>query len=338
MTHRTWREIVGQELSNSVRKRQFLKVMPVDLRTLQRWVRREIERPSDLYLNALLTALPDEQEELLSSLHEEFPDFKPLVQPDPILAEVSTQFYARILEAYATTAESLRFWTLCSHVLWQLLDHLERDSQASIQLIVARCTHPLDNARPIYSLHQAFATGTPPFSWAVEVRPYFVGSESLSGYVISSGSAAVIQDAREEYPQVVVQWAEHEVSAAGFPILSANRIAGCLRISASEPRFFTHRVQKLCHYFSRLLSLAFNPEDFFERSRFHLEPMPYYKEQDRFLARLQPRIATLQKTLIYEQAERLARLELEDELRRMVSTSSIYGENDHDPTEHQSHG
>lgn len=326
----SWRAVLRRVLADQKKRGQVAKEMQTHIKTLERWMRDETSKPSSMKLNQLLDALPEIREELVPLLRADFPDFKPLVQPDTVLKEISVEFYAQVHEAYATTAYSLHFWTLCQLILRQIMLHLERDASANFQIVIVQCMKPADAYAPVRSLHECAAMGTSPFSRHLELHAsYFLGIESLSGYVVSRGNAAVIQDAKADYPRIPVHWDEQEMSAAGYPIVKADKIAGCLRVSADQPYFFTDRIKRLLHYYSRLIALAFPDDAFYERSRFRLETMPYYKEQDPHLARLQTRIATCQHEMkcTYEQAEHLVHLELEEELRRLASTSPLDGGN-----------
>src|SRR5207249_7574054 len=115
---------------------------------------------------------------------------------------------------------------------------------------------------------------------------------------------------------------EHEVSAAAHPIMYANKVAGCLLVSCTQPRYFVspNRMALISDY-AQLIALAFTPEQFYPLEWIELQVMPPIEEQQRLLVTLQPRIRHMlqeavatSRLLRRDEAEQLAWQQIEEEL------------------------
>jgi len=128
-------------------------------------------------------------------------------------------------------------------------------------------------------------------------------------------------------PAVLLQlgWAptcqgEYEVSAAGFPIFYASRIAGCLLLSSTQPNYFLPPSRpSLIQGYTNLVALAFEPEDFYPHTLVDLRVMPPLHVQQTYFAGFRQRIRkrmqeslTTQHPLKLTLAERLVWQELEE--------------------------
>ena len=168
-----------------------------------------------------------------------------------------------------------------------------------MELLVVRCMPPSGQDQKIHSLREYVALGTSPWQTDLEERNLFLGAESLAGYAVSSCHTAVIQNLHQDHSFLPAQKEENERSAAAFPLMLASHIAGCLLVSSTQPQYFhRHRLAALKQY-TNLLVLAFQTEEFYEPASIELHMMPSQR---------------MQQSLTSQQAEHLARQQLEQEL------------------------
>jgi hypothetical protein len=317
---KTWRELLGSILRDAQEEQRLIDLLGVRPITLSRWVQQKSD-PRPYFLRQLLAALPQQRELLLPLIEQEFPGFAETVDEEAAPREIASAFYAQVLETYSTTALSLRFWSLCPLIFQQMLTHLDPD-QLGMQLILARCMPPAAALKPqIRSLREYVAMGTPPWRTDLEERNQFLGSESLAGYAVSSCHSAVIQNVLADQSLLPAQKEEYERSAAALPLVQNARVAGCLLVSSTLPNAFTAARLAILKQYTHLLVLALQPEDFFAPEHIELRMMPPQHVQQSFLATLRQRIAVIltqakasQQPLTNQQAEQLARHQLEEEL------------------------
>jgi hypothetical protein len=102
----------------------------------------------------------------------------------------------------------------------------------------------------------------------------------------------------------------------------ANRVAGCLLVSSTQPRYFVsqNRLALIADY-AHLLALAFTPQQFYPLEWIELQLMPPLAVQRQLFATLQHRIKQMlqeafldSRSLRREEAEQLAWQQLEEEL------------------------
>src|SRR5229473_618160 len=106
-----------------------------------------------------------------------------------------------------------------------------------------------------------------------------------------------------------------------FPIMLASRIAGCLLVSSTQPYYFHRPRLTILKRYTNLLALAFQTEDFSDLASIELNMMPAQHIQRPYFATFRQRVADVlaqakarQQSLTSQQAEQLARQQLEQEL------------------------
>ncbi len=112
------------------------------------------------------------------------------------------------------------------------------------------------------------------------------------------------------------------MSAVAFPLLYAGRIAGCLLFSSARPNYFTLPSQlRLIRGYTNLMTLAFEPEEFYPHALIKLRMMPPLEIQQKELVTFRQRMIDLMKAsaktqnpITLVQAERLAWRQLEETL------------------------
>ncbi len=315
---KTWRQLLGTIVSDPQEEQRLIDIMGIRPITLVRWVQNKSE-PRPYFLRQLLDALPQHRDSLLPLMEKEFPGFSEMVEDD-LPKEIASSFYTHVLDTYIATAPSMRFWSICPLILQHVLEHLDPD-QLGMELLVVRCTPPSGHDNKIHSLREYVALGTAPWQSDLEERNLFLGAESLAGYAVSSCHTAVIQNIHQDHSFLPAQKEENERSAAAFPIMLASRIAGCLLVSSTQPYYFHRPRLTILKRYTNLLALAFQTEDFSDLASIELNMMPAQHIQRPYFATFRQRVADVlaqakarQQSLTSQQAEQLARQQLEQEL------------------------
>lgn len=188
-----------------------------------------------------------------------------------------------VLDTRSTMSETLRFWAITRLVLQHALRQLD-PAHVGMAITVVLCMPPSSDGK-IHSLRESVGQGTPPWEGDLEQKALFLGAESLAGYVVANCRYASVQDLRKERTLIPAYQTEHEVSAVAYPILYADRIAGCLLLSSTQPNYFLSPSRlSLVRGYSHLVSLAFDPKEFYEPQSIQLGIMPSPEVQGRYLA------------------------------------------------------
>lgn len=114
------------------------------------------------------------------------------------------------------------------------------------------------------------------------------------------------------------------------PIWFEYRIAGCLVVSSTQANYFLPFRQNLIEQYAKLMTLAFEPEDFFKQEDIQLMIMPDRELQQTKVSNFRQRLSSVllevgrnQQTIDIEQSELLVWKQLEEEfLELLVKTAS----------------
>jgi transcriptional regulator with XRE-family HTH domain len=289
----TWRELLERIIQDTQEKQRIARELGVSIVTLTRWT-HNVTNPRMSSLHSLLEILPQYRNQLRPLILNEFPDFMNATVDD-IQDEaepfIPSTFYSRVFDAYTTTPLLQRFWTISNLILQQALEQLD-PHQSGMAIIIVQCMPPWDDQK-IYSLRERAGHGTRPWSMNLEQHAIFLGEESLAGNIVSTIHPQTLQS-RHTYPGIIsAHWVEWEESTAGYPLLRASKIAGCLLASSTQPNFFTaHRIQ-LIQYYAELLAFVLEPCEFYDSTQITLRPMPDSIDQRKKLARFRMRVADL---------------------------------------------
>lgn len=318
---RSWRDLLRDLTRQPGERERIANEIGVTLVTLERWCSGKSTLRSR-HIGSLLQAVPGAQRELLAELlaqdHLLVPD---LAITDPPPDELESAFFRQVLVTRATTEAPLLFWVVCRQILQHALRRLDPEP-VGMAVTVAMCMPPAAGKGPIRSLRESMGLGTPPWPGDLEHQSMFLGAESLAGYVVRHCRPQVIDDLREPQTLLPAYQTEYEVSAAAHPIMYANRVAGCLLVSSTQPRYFVspNRLALIADY-AQLLALAFTPQQFYPLEWIELQLMPPLAVQRRLFATLQHRIKQMlqeafidSRSLRREEAEQLAWQQLEEEL------------------------
>ncbi len=318
----TWREQLADFTKNPQERERIAKILGVNPLTLLRWMRNE-STPRGPHLKRLLEVIP----QLRTSAAEEFDGLSSLAaeaQPSAI----SIAFYNRVLGLYTILPDQQRFWSICTAVLQEAVKHLA-SSGVGLDISVVRCLAPYQG-NTVRCLREHIGLGN--FSWheQVELRKRLFGVESLVGYTVESCHPTVIANLSEEQ-RLPHQLSEQVCSAAAFPILHANRIAGCLLVASTKSGYFHSPVLlDLLETYATLIALAFDPGDFYELQSIKLGIMPSVQVQDSYLSTIQQRINSVLKKAVadqhpldYFQAEQRAWWQIAEELLQISPPLSL---------------
>ena len=146
-----------------------------------------------------------------------------------------------------------------------------------------------------------------------------------AGHVAATCRVEAVQDLVKDRTFLPAYQTEHEVSAIAHPIMMAGRVAGCLLVSSTLPNYFLSQFRlSLVHGYANLLTLAFEPHEFYRPELIELRVMPPLDVQREHFASFRQRVlkimmeyAATNRPLINIQAEELVWQELERILLRL---------------------
>jgi transcriptional regulator with XRE-family HTH domain len=315
----SWRDLLQDIISDPAARERLASAIGVHPLTLSRWA-NNLSMPRPANLRQLLSALSYEQRTLMAALLvEEHVDFSDSTS-DSALDQNEYDFVMQVLELRATTSEVVLFWTLCNKVFQHALRRLDPE-RIGMAIRVVLCMPPAADGK-IHSLRESVGQGTPPWHDDLEQEAIFLGAESLAGYVVASCRGESVQDLSRETYRLPAHRAEHELSATAVPILYTNRVAGCVLVSSTRPNYFalSSRLALISDY-TRLIALAFRPEQFYPPEWIDLRVMPPFDVQQVHLASFRDRVIALMKEtsgtkqpLPRTQAEEYVWQHLEEEL------------------------
>jgi transcriptional regulator with XRE-family HTH domain len=325
----TWRSLLKTIIGDPHEKQRLAEELGIKSITLSRWANNESD-PRPQNLRHLLTALPQQREQMLELIREEigFEEFTNAGFDDSSI-DIPSAFYNRVFSARSSTVESMRFWSISNLILQQAISQLDPD-RLGIALNVVRCMTPSPIDHKVHSLRESVGFGTHPWSGDLEQKAMFLGAESLCGYVATLCRPASNQNVDDTQNLIPAHKVEYEKSASVQPILFAGRIAGCLLVSSTQYNYFlTQSRLTLIENYSNLLALAFEPEEFFEPQDIELRVMPNQEEQKKHFADFRQRVANTmiegsrnKRPVNNLQAERLVWQQLEEELLHQATLSN----------------
>jgi hypothetical protein len=318
---KTWRELLGKIISNARERHYIASALSVNASTLIRWATNK-STPRQDKLRQLLEILPQHRQQLATFITVEFPYiFLEHNIASTISQEIPTAFYARILNVYTTSPLILRTSSLCTLILQQIQSHLD-SRQAGIAIFIAQCTQPRQGNK-VHSLRKTLSRGS--FPWNnMEGHTLFLGAESQVGQAVTTGHPILIQSYQEKMRLFPAHQDVREESTLSYPILFANRIAGCLAIASTQRNYFSQAHLDLMQHYVNLIVLAFEDYEFYHFHNIELGIMPPAQQQLPLLTSFQQRVmhhmikaVQHHEPLTRSQAERMSWQELEDELRNL---------------------
>lgn len=325
-----WRDLLGKIIADHQERVRIATALGINTATLVRWANGETN-PRTQNLHALLKFLPPMYRDQMSELiPQEFSEFLPATddaEQDALAGKIPSDFYASVLEAVTRTRKEQRFFTVSNRVLSQALGQLDPNN-LGMALSIAQCMPPLPGQK-VRSMREVVGRGTPPWQSTLSHEVLFLGIESLAGYTLTKGRVYVAENRTDQLGFYTVRWEDWEESAVACPILQEGSYAGCLIASSSQPGYFLPFRQTLIERYAQLLTLAFEPGDFYEPQDIHLLPMPsrevQFERATNFRMRLSQIILEASRRgqeIDIKQAERQVWQQLEEELLNTLVLSS----------------
>ncbi len=325
----TWREMLGQRIENIHERQNLAHTLQVSPLTLVRWTSKDAT-PRPQLLQRLLNAWPEDREQLLKLIRQEFETFTVFSEDDTVVdvsATIPVEFYARVIHTLATLPRDLLFWSLCDLILRQILLQLD-PHRSGMSVIVVRCMAP-SHEKIVRSLREVYGCGTPPWASTLENDLIFLGVESLAGYAVSTAHLVENQNLRQEANRAPGYAGKWEQSAVAAPIMFASDIAGCLLVSSTRPDYFGETHLSLIESYAELVALAFDRRQFYEPEQITLGVLPSYEVQKPFFTGFRQRVIDImwqasknQQSITAIEAEQLAWQQLEEELLQSQIRSS----------------
>jgi hypothetical protein len=281
----TWRELLTEIIRDGKEKQRLIEELGITSITLTRWVNGESD-PRPQNLRRLITVLPQYREQLRVLLKKEsnLSNEVDLESHQPT-KEIPCEFYARVLQARATTTENLRFWSTCQLILRQALEQLDPEHLGmSIQIV--SCMPPSGPYNKVRSLRENIGLGTFPWPGNLEQTAVFLGAESLASNVVVLCRPVIIQDVEQEQLIMPTGHTAYEQSTTIHPILFAGRIAGVLLVSSTQKNYFLSQGSTdLIQSYVDLIALAFDSQEFYAPEQIALSTMPSPEQQKASLAK-----------------------------------------------------
>jgi len=323
----TWRELLSKVIQDPQEKHRIASQLGINPATLVRWAHNETNpRPQNLH--QLLKAIPHQYQALFFELvEEEFKDFSAVLRNDSVTSEslsIPSEFYTRVFHTHGTIPKALRFSSMCDLILQQALEQLD-PGRMGMAIIVSRCMSP-SHGHKIRSLRESAGRGTPPWERNLEQYAILLGAESLAGYAASSFHLIVNQNLREDQSRFPGYRGEDEESAVACPIVLEGKIAGSLLVSSTQPDYFLPFRITLIENYAELITLAFEPEEFYEPQRIELGILPPQHVQQPYLSMFRQRfLETMQQAAMNQhpistnQAEQIVWQQLAEDLLQVAA-------------------
>ena len=315
-----WRKLLGNIITNNVAERdRIAREIGIHPITLMRWVSGD-SSPRPHNLRQLLRALPKAQRmPLLSALNAVFTDISDF-EDDMLSREVPYQFIMDVLEAHATIPDTLRYWSISQLVLQQALRELDPE-RVGMSATIVRCM-PLRDGK-IRSLRESLGVGTEPWVSDFEEKAFLLGAESLAGHVTVSCRMEQIYNTHTNTMFLPVEPVGYEKSAVACPIMYANRVAGCLLILSTQPKYFLLESRlALVRTYAQLLALAFHPTDFYDPELLALHIMPSFAVQTKYFTDFRLRVLRLMQES-NKNERRLTNFEVEQQVWQDIEAALL---------------
>ncbi len=316
----SWRDLLKDIMNDPIARDRLAGAVGVHPMTLNRWVNKE-SNPRPQNQRQLLSALPYEQRTRMAALlEEEYLDLSESSISDS-LDQIEYPFVMQVLELRATTPDFVLFWALCNKVFQHALRRLDPE-RIGMAIRVVLCMPPASDGK-IHSLRESVGQGTMPWQDDLEHEAIFLGAESLAGYAVASCRPESVQDLTRATYRIPAYRAEHEMSATALPLLYANRVAGCVLVSSTQPNYFvsSSRLSLIADY-TKLIALAFKPEQFYPPEWLELRVMPSFDVQRVRLTSFHQRVMVLTREA-FATGQSLTRTQAEQHVWQQIEAELI---------------
>lgn len=253
---RSWREILGSVCENSQKKQEIAEQVGfVTVRTIDRWISGQ----SSPQKNETIKRLAFTSEEMFEALEREYPEvFQFSKQPSIHIERISlpSEFYRRVIHAYAHVPRSSRRWTIFHLVSNQMLPQLDPE-RAGLVMIYVRCAVSTPTIL-------TFEEGAGNSFWATRQVQEQSDTEPWLVRAITACRPFFIQSCvvSRLFPPSCLLRSDLIQSMGFFSLYRSGAAAGGLLLCSTQEDFFTPLRQALIEEYSCLLSLALNDNDF----------------------------------------------------------------------------
>jgi transcriptional regulator with XRE-family HTH domain len=319
----TWRELLGKVIADPQERQRIADALGVNPITLTRWATNK-SNPRQDNLRPLFEALPQYRQLLTRLIAQEFPQLinEDLAQ-ESIATTIPSSFYAQVLNVHTTSPTRLRVSTLRLLILQQIITHLD-PHQEGILAVIAQCVPPRAGQK-VRSLHMTYGRSTPTWGSLIENRILFFGAESQIGQALSTAQPVVVNTPEVREMLFPMYGTPFDTSSLAYPLLQAERVAGCLAVASTQTHYFTPERLELLQEYAHLLVLAFEPDEFYDLQDVELGMMPPAERQQVHLMNFQKRVtqhliqaSQSNQVLSRPQAELMVWQELEEEFLCMA--------------------
>lgn len=284
-----WRTLLETIIADAAERQRIANILEIKPITLIRWATSNAQ-PRSKHLYALLDALPDMREQLISLIVEEYPEFRTDVAViEGLSPDIPSDFYAQVLEAHNRHPSISRGATIRALVLQQMLTHLDAQHKGML-IIINQCMPPSE--RKVRSLRLIDGRGTPPWQHLFPTIRFF-GLESQIGYAVQMHRPITIPAYKNNVHWQPIQDEQAEESMITYPLIRADQIAGSLTIISTQPYYFTDINIDIVQRYIDLFLLAFEQADFHAFEQIALGIMPSSSLQKTITGQFNQRIHEL---------------------------------------------
>lgn len=313
----SWQEMLQKLIEDPVEKKRIVSQANIQPITLWRWI-KGISTPHVEKMRSLLNAIPYSSSQAFAQLV--IVDFPTLLSEhtDTGSQRIPSEFYQRVLKAYATTSPPQYPQLLQSLILQHMVEYFASGSPG-LAIRVARCFwHRTENR--VRSLQVVQGIGTPPWSRNLDQRAMLFGAESLAGMAIMKCRVTGTSRWAQNSLLSPLNWGEYEQSALACPLMHQTRIAGCLLMASTQPDAFRESHYKLIECYAHLMALTFKPDAFFDLKDIDLHVMPPYSRQKPLFDQFHQRVyqKAQRQSLALSEAQEQVWQEIEEEMIEMV--------------------
>jgi hypothetical protein len=315
----TWRDLLGKVASRPGERQRIAAALRINSITIARWV-TGTSKPRIETLRALPHVLPLHYAQMITLLKLEYPDLftnEPIINMD---VSIPSDFYSQMLNSYAMDPERLRLSALGSAILRQIILHFDPDSEG-FGVFITQCVPP-DPDHKVRSLRITIGAGGPPEVSHFRNQTCFYGAESQAGLAVLSAHAIVLQNPEDVQRIFPGQQIIASGSYLAIPLLQYDYSAGSACFVSPQKNFFSSERISLLKQYVNLLTLAFEPQEFYPLADINLAMMPMRSQQQPLLSTLQQRI-TARMLLPVSEGRPLSRLQAEQQIIKELEEELI---------------
>ncbi len=315
----TWRDLLGKVTVRPGERQRIATALRINSITITRWV-TGASKPRIETLRALPHALPQHYEQMITLLKLEYPD---LFSGEPIIdmeEAIPSNFYGQVLNSYAMHPERLRIASLGDTILQQIIHQFDPNNEG-FAVFIAQCVPPT-RGHKVRSLRISIGASGPPVVSRFRNQTCFCGAESQAGLAVLSAHAVVVQGPEDAQRIIPGQQVLLPGSSLAIPILQYDCSAGSACFVSPHNNFFSPERITLLKQYVNLLTIAFNPHEFYPLADINLAMMPMRVQQQPVLSTLQQRI-TDRMLLPAAEGLPLSRLEAEQQILKEVEEELI---------------